>query len=87
MSPLLRKLMLICGNGTALIERMEIDQNFAVVRRSEKELARDRTFRLKDHYTSRDVQAPFEAAQPLILRRESSGYAQSLAQSRQRVDH
>jgi predicted O-methyltransferase YrrM len=53
MSPLLSELMLVCGNGSGVIQRMEIDPNFAVVWRGHRHLARDGEFRLRDHYTAR----------------------------------
>jgi hypothetical protein len=53
MSRLLSELMLICGAGTGVIARMEIDHNFAVVWRGDRALAQDGGFKLKDHYTPR----------------------------------
>jgi SAM-dependent methyltransferase len=52
MSPLLCELTLICGHGSGVIDKIEIDKRFAVVWRGPAELAKDR-FRLADHYAAR----------------------------------
>jgi predicted O-methyltransferase YrrM len=59
MSPLLSELMLVCGSGKGVIERIEIDPNFAVLWRGNVSLARDGGFRLAEHYTSRGFSAAF----------------------------
>ena len=53
MSPLLSELMLVCGSGAGLIDRIEIDPNFAVLWRGDLVLAHPDKFRVRDHYTSR----------------------------------
>jgi predicted O-methyltransferase YrrM len=57
MSPLLAELMLVCGHATGVIEKMEINPYFAALWRGEKELARDGSFRLSDHYKPRGFSA------------------------------
>lgn len=54
MSPLLSELMLVCGSGTGIIDRMEIDPNFAVLWRGNLDLVSQGEFRIADHHTSRD---------------------------------
>jgi len=56
MSPLLSELMLVCGRGRGVIDRIDIDPNFAVIWRGPTPLPTDGTFRLTDHYVSRDFQ-------------------------------
>lgn len=56
MSPLLSELMLICGRGRGVIDRIEIDPNFAVIWRGPASLPTDGTFRLADHYLARNFQ-------------------------------
>lgn len=72
MSPLLSELMLVCGRGRGVIERIDIDPNFAVVWRGSTPLPTDGTFRLTDHYVSRNFQAvlppPRRQAQPMPAR-------------------
>jgi hypothetical protein len=53
MSPLLSELMLVCGHAGGVIEKMEINPYFAALWRGEKELPRDGSFKLTDHYTAR----------------------------------
>jgi hypothetical protein len=53
MSPLLNELTLICGRGSGVIDRIEIDPNFAVLWRGEAILPKDGEFRLADHYVTR----------------------------------
>ena len=52
MSPLLSELMLVCGHGTGVIDRVDIDPRFAVIWRGPAELTKD-NFRLSDHYAAR----------------------------------
>jgi SAM-dependent methyltransferase len=52
MSPLLTELMLVCGHATGVIEKMEINERFAVVWRGNAELAMDH-FRLADYIIAR----------------------------------
>jgi hypothetical protein len=59
MSPLLSELMLVCGTAAGVIERIEIDPNFAVLRRGEQSLSRRGDFRLADHYTPRGFAISF----------------------------
>jgi SAM-dependent methyltransferase len=54
MSPLLCELMLVCGHGGGVIDKVEIDRRFAVIWRGSTELPRDR-FRLADHYVTRGL--------------------------------
>ena len=54
MSPLLSELMLICGGGLGIIDRIEVDPNFVALWRGPAVLSRDGGFRLVDHYVSRD---------------------------------
>jgi len=56
MSPLLSELMLVCGRGRGVIDRIDIDPNFAVIWRGPTPLPTDGTFRLTDHYVSRNFQ-------------------------------
>jgi SAM-dependent methyltransferase len=56
MSPLLSELMLICGRGRGVIDRIEIDPNFAVIWRGPAALPTDGSFRLSDHYVARSFQ-------------------------------
>jgi SAM-dependent methyltransferase len=53
MSPLLSELTLVCGHGSGVIDRIEIDPNFAVLWRGEAPLPKDGEFRLADHYVAR----------------------------------
>jgi len=53
MSPLLSELTLVCGHGSGVIDRIEIDPNFAVLWRGEAALPKDGEFRLADHYVAR----------------------------------
>ena len=53
MSPLLSELTLICGHGSGVIDRIEIDPNFVVLWRGEAILPKDGEFRLIDHYVAR----------------------------------
>ncbi len=53
MSPLLSELTLICGRGAGVIDRIEIDPNFAVLWRGRASLPKDGGFRLADHYLAR----------------------------------
>ncbi len=62
MSPLLSELMLVCGRGRGVIDRIEIDPNFAVIRRGPTPLPTDGTFRLTDHYLSRNFQVALPPA-------------------------
>lgn len=55
MSPLLGELTLICGHGTGVIDRIEIDPNFAVLWRGEASLPKNGEFRLADHYVARGL--------------------------------
>jgi Methyltransferase domain len=59
MSPLLSELMLICGSGRGVIDRIEIDPNFAVLWRGDHDLRKDGGFKLAEHYTSRGFSAAF----------------------------
>jgi len=52
MSPLLAELMLVCGHATGVIDRMEVNERFAVVWRGPAEISRER-FRLADHTIAR----------------------------------
>ena len=54
MSRLLSELMLVCGSGRGVIDRMEIDPNFAALWRGTTPLPTDGSFRLADHYVARD---------------------------------
>jgi hypothetical protein len=56
MSPLLSELMLLCGRGRGVIDRIEIDPNFALLWRGDAPLPTDGSFRLTDHYVSRNFQ-------------------------------
>lgn len=58
MSPLLCELMLICGHNKGVIDRIEIDPNFAVLWRGAAPLPSDGSFRLADHYVPRDFPLP-----------------------------
>lgn len=53
MSPLLSELTLICGRGAGVIDRIEIDPNFAVLWRGHASLPKDGGFKLADHYVAR----------------------------------
>lgn len=53
MSPLLSELTLVCGHGSGVIDRIEIDPNFAVLWRGEATLPKNDEFRLTDHYVAR----------------------------------
>ena len=55
MSPLLSELTLICGHGKGVLDRIEIDPNFAVLWRGDAILPRDGGFRLIDHYVARGL--------------------------------
>lgn len=55
MSPLLGELTLICGHGTGVIDRIEIDPNFAVLWRGGASLPKNGEFRLADHYVVRGL--------------------------------
>lgn len=55
MSPLLSELTLICGHGSGVIDRIEIDPNFAVLWRGDAILPKDGEFRLSDHYVARGL--------------------------------
>jgi predicted O-methyltransferase YrrM len=55
MSPLLSELTLICGHGSGVIDRIEIDPNFAVLWRGEAFLPQNGEFRLADHYVARGL--------------------------------
>jgi predicted O-methyltransferase YrrM len=57
MSPLLSELMLICGTGRGVIDRIEIDPNFAAIWRGHVPLPTDGSFRLTDHYVARGFRA------------------------------
>jgi hypothetical protein len=52
MSPLLSELMLVCGHGDGIIDKIEIERRFAVIWRGQTTVAKDR-FRLADHYVAR----------------------------------
>jgi SAM-dependent methyltransferase len=53
MSPLLCELMLVCGHQSAVIDKIEIDQSFAVAWRGAATLATDGSFELSGHYIGR----------------------------------
>jgi predicted O-methyltransferase YrrM len=53
MSPLLGELTLICGHGSGVIDRIEVDPNFAVLWRGDAILPKNGEFRLVDHYVDR----------------------------------
>ena len=53
MSPLITELMLVCGHGSGVVEKVEIDPNFCCVWRGPKDLPRDGEFKLEDHYRAR----------------------------------
>jgi hypothetical protein len=55
MSPLLSELTLICGHGSGVIDRIEIDPNFAVLWRGAATLPKNGEFRFADHYMARGV--------------------------------
>lgn len=55
MSPLLSELTLICGHGSRVIDRIEIDPNFAVLWRGDAILPKNGEFRLADHYVARGL--------------------------------
>ena len=55
MSPLLSELTLICGRGSGVIDRIEIDPNFAVLWRGEATLPRNGEFKLADHYVAQGL--------------------------------
>jgi hypothetical protein len=55
MSPLLSELTLICGHGSGVIDRIEIDPNFAVLWRGAATLPKNGEFRLADHYVARGL--------------------------------
>jgi SAM-dependent methyltransferase len=52
MSPLLCELMLVCGHGRGIIDKIDVDPRFVVIWRGPAELAKDR-FRLDHHYAAR----------------------------------
>jgi hypothetical protein len=53
LSPLLVELILICGHGTGIIDRVEVDQNFAVLWRGPAPLPQEEGLRLSDYYLPR----------------------------------
>lgn len=53
MSPLLTELVLICGKGDGIIDHVDIDSSFAVIRRGNAPIATDGSFTLAKHYVSR----------------------------------
>ena len=53
MSPLLTELMLICGKGDGVIDRIDIDTNFAVIWRGAAPLPQDGSFDLARYYVPR----------------------------------
>jgi SAM-dependent methyltransferase len=55
MSPLLGELTLMCGHGSGVIDRIEIDPNFAVLWRGDAALPKNGEFRLTDHYVARGL--------------------------------
>jgi predicted O-methyltransferase YrrM len=55
MSPLLSELTLVCGHGSGVIDRIEIDPNFAVLWRGDAMLPKNGEFRLADHYVARGL--------------------------------
>ena len=57
MSPLLSELMLVCGSGTGVIDRIEIDPNFFVLWRGALGVDNQGGFKLADHYVSRGFTA------------------------------
>ena len=57
MSPLLSELTLICGHGSGVIDRIEIDPNFAVLWRGDAILPKNGEFKLADHYVARGFSA------------------------------
>jgi predicted O-methyltransferase YrrM len=59
MSPLISELMLVCGNGAGVIDRLEIHPNFVAVWRGPQKLPEDGSFRLAGHYTARNFSATF----------------------------
>lgn len=54
LSPLIAEVMLICGAGRGVIDRMEINPNFVALWRGPEALDRTGGFRLEDHYVARD---------------------------------
>jgi Methyltransferase domain len=58
MSPLIAEAMLACGHMTNVINRVEIDKNYAVLWRGDAPLPQDGSFRLKDHYCARGFALP-----------------------------
>jgi SAM-dependent methyltransferase len=52
MSPLLCELMLVCGHDSGVIDKVDIDRRFAVIRRGPTKLPKE-AFRLADHYVAR----------------------------------
>jgi len=55
MSRLVIELSLVCGAGTGVIDRVEIDPNFVVLRRGGTALPADGSFRLRDYYEPRGL--------------------------------
>jgi predicted O-methyltransferase YrrM len=55
MSRLIIELLLVCGAGTGVLDRVEIDPNFVVLRRGAKALPTDGSFRMRDYYEPRDL--------------------------------
>jgi len=53
MSPLISELILICGHASGVIDKIEIDRNFAALWRGLTNLPRDGSFKLSDHYIAR----------------------------------
>jgi hypothetical protein len=58
LSPLLSELTLVCGHGSGVIDRIEIDPNFAVLWRGKAILPQDGEFRLADRYVARGLSVP-----------------------------
>jgi hypothetical protein len=52
-SPLLSELVLVCGSGTAVIDRIEIDPNFAVLWRGNLGLGTQGGFKIANHLKPR----------------------------------
>jgi len=57
-SPLIAEAILVCGRMTGIIDRVEIDRDYAVLWRGNTALPQDGSFRLKDHYFARDFALP-----------------------------
>jgi predicted O-methyltransferase YrrM len=55
MSPLLSELTLVCGRASGVIDRIEIDPNFAVLWRGAATLPKNGEFKLADHYVLRGL--------------------------------